>query len=61
MARLVVFRRRLGWYWRLVARNNRVLAVGAEPFASERSAVRAFERVLACGEYPWSYEVVHAR
>lgn len=39
--RLVVFQRRKGWYWRLVARNNRILAIGGEPFSSARAAIRS--------------------
>ncbi len=41
--RVVVFKRRLGWYWRLHAHNNRTLAVGAEPFSSARAAKRSFD------------------
>ncbi len=40
--KLVVFERRKGWYWRLVARNNRILAIGGEPFSSARAAKRSF-------------------
>jgi uncharacterized protein YegP (UPF0339 family) len=39
---LVILRRKRGYYWRLVARNNRTVAIGAEPFASRRNAQRAF-------------------
>jgi uncharacterized protein YegP (UPF0339 family) len=44
--KLVVFKRRLGWYWRLVAANiaanNRTIAIGGEPYASKGNAHRAF-------------------
>lgn len=40
---LHIIKRRRGWYWRLVAVNGRVIAIGGEPFASERNALRAFK------------------
>lgn len=45
--RLVVFEGRMGWYWRLQARNNRVLAIGGEPFSSARAARRSFRSLSA--------------
>lgn len=41
--RLIIFRGRLGWYWRLVSGNNRVVAIGGEPFATAGGARRGFE------------------
>lgn len=43
-ARLIITKGRRGWYWKLRAGNNRTIALGGEPFSSERSAVRAFKR-----------------
>lgn len=31
------------WYWRLVAPNNEIIAVGTEPFDSEANAKRAIK------------------
>ncbi len=51
---LVIFEGRLGWYWRLVAGNNRPIAIGAEPFSSKAAARRALDRVrrlfFICGD-----------
>jgi uncharacterized protein YegP (UPF0339 family) len=33
------------WYWRLRARNGRIVADGAEGYASKRNAIRAVRRV----------------
>ena len=33
------------WYWRLVARNGKTIADGAEGYASRANVVRAFNRV----------------
>lgn len=43
---LIIFRRPTGWFWRLVARNKRIVAIGAEPFASARNAERSFHRMF---------------
>lgn len=43
-ATLIIFKRRLGWYWKLVAANGRKQAIGAEPFSSPRSARLSYER-----------------
>jgi len=37
--------RRSRWYWRLVAANGEIVAVGTEPFYSAENAVRATETV----------------
>lgn len=42
-ARLIVAKGKRGWYWKLRAGNNRTIALGGEPFSSERSALRAFK------------------
>lgn len=34
------------WYWRLRARNGRIVADGAEGYASERNVRQAIERLL---------------
>jgi uncharacterized protein YegP (UPF0339 family) len=38
-------RRRGQWYWRLRARNGRIVAVGGEAFTSARKALASYERV----------------
>lgn len=43
-ATLIIFKRRLGWYWRLVAANGKKQAIGAEPFATSGGARRGYER-----------------
>jgi uncharacterized protein YegP (UPF0339 family) len=53
---LVILRRKRGYYWRLVARNNRVLAIGAEPFASRRAALKAAHRAVSGAYQAWSSE-----
>ena len=45
LSTLVIFKARLGWYWRFVASNGRVLAIGGEPFATPTTAERSFLRV----------------
>ncbi len=40
-------RRRGQWYWRLRARNGRIVAVGGEAFSSARKALASYERVTA--------------
>jgi hypothetical protein len=40
--RVQFFRGRKGWHWRLRAGNNRIVAIGGEPFSSERSCRRSF-------------------
>lgn len=40
--RVQFFRRGRRWYWRIRAGNNRIIAIGGEPFASERSCKRSF-------------------
>jgi uncharacterized protein YegP (UPF0339 family) len=40
--RVEVFKRRKGWYWRLRAGNNRIVAIGGEPFKTQRSCTRSF-------------------
>lgn len=42
--KVVIVEGRLGWYWRLVARNGRVLAIGAEPFSSKTAGVDGLDR-----------------
>ncbi len=54
---LELFRGRLGVYWRLRAANGRVVAIGAEPFASMRHAKRAF-RAIAVHLRVHTYSVV---
>lgn len=49
--RLIIFRGRLGWYWRLVAGNNRVVAIGGEPFATAGSARRSFNTLIVRGRH----------
>lgn len=44
--KLVLFQRRLGWYWRLVAGNGRTDRDGAPPFASKRNARRGAAAAL---------------
>ena len=39
------FLRKTRWYWRLVAGNGEIVAVGSEPFYSVENAVRATETV----------------
>lgn len=51
-ARVQIFYSRLGWYWRVVAANNRILAVGGEPFKTPANARRAAGRVLTLGLLP---------
>lgn len=41
--RLVIFKRRLGWYWKLVAKNGRTVAIGGEPFRTAIGVKRSFE------------------
>lgn len=48
-ATLKLFRGKKGWHWRLTARNGKVLAVGAEPFANKWNARRAFWTLIAAG------------
>ncbi len=43
--RLVLSKRRLGWYWRLVAKNGRIVAIGGEPFSSKNKAQLSFLRL----------------
>lgn len=45
LARLEIEKRRKGWHWRLRAGNNRIIAIGGEPFSSHAAAVRAFQTV----------------
>ena len=33
------------WYWRMLAANNEIIAVGTEPFDSEENAWRAIRTV----------------
>jgi len=48
MATLEVYRdKRGGWRWRLVVCNGRIVADGAEGYASRRNAQRAARRMLA--------------
>lgn len=54
--KLVVFKRRKGWYWRFVAPNNRTTAIGAEPFSSALEAANGFERVTRVLTYTVSVE-----
>lgn len=42
-----LFMRKSRWYWRLVAGNGEIIAVGSEPFYSVENAVRATETVRA--------------
>lgn len=44
---LVILRRKRGFYWRLVAANGRIVAIGGEPFARASTARKAFTSVLA--------------
>lgn len=45
--RFVVYQDTAGeWRWRLVARNGRVVADGAEGYASHRNAMRAIIRLV---------------
>jgi uncharacterized protein YegP (UPF0339 family) len=37
--------RKTCWYWRLVAANGEIIAVGTEPFASKENTERAIEVV----------------
>lgn len=37
-----IFRGKKGWYWRMRAANGRIVAIGAEPFASKGNAKRSF-------------------
>lgn len=39
------FLRKTVWYWRLVAPNGEIIAVGSEPFASYDNVTRAVETV----------------
>lgn len=57
--KLVVFQRRLGWYWRLVARNKKKRAIGGEPFSSASAAVRGFKSLHTdlCQSPPWRGEL----
>jgi len=34
------------WYWRIRAKNGRIIADGAEGYVSKQNAVRAFKRFL---------------
>lgn len=43
--RLVIFKGKGGFYWRLVAGNGKKTAIGGEPFATEGSAIRGFRTV----------------
>lgn len=52
--KLIILRRRLGWYWRLVAKNGRILAVGAEPFSSKHKARNAVTLTLFTAL--WNFE-----
>jgi len=47
MFKLVIFERRLGWYWKVLAANNRKQGIGGEPFSSSRSALTSFQRFRA--------------
>ena len=64
---LVILRRKRGYYWRLVAKNGRIVAVGGEPFARASAARKAFASMVAgarLGVYEWRcgrLEVVGAR
>lgn len=40
--RVQFFRRGRRWYWRVRAGNNRIIAIGGEPFSSECSCKRSF-------------------
>jgi uncharacterized protein YegP (UPF0339 family) len=40
---LVLLKGRKGFHWRLVAANNRIIAIGGEPFATKGNALRAFK------------------
>lgn len=48
-AEFVVYQRKRGWYWRLVAPNGEILSVGAEPFDSAGNARRSIRRVRQYG------------
>jgi len=44
--RFEIFKDRKGeWRWRLIARNGRIVADGAEGYASKRNALRAVKTV----------------
>lgn len=43
----VIYRARDGWRWRLVARNNRIVADSGEAYTRARDAQRALDRLLA--------------
>ena len=45
--KLIITKRRRGWYWRLVAANGRTVAIGGEPFSSARTARRSFNDLHA--------------
>ena len=45
--KLVILRRKRGWYWRLVAKNGRIVAIGGEPFARPSTARKAFVSLFA--------------
>jgi uncharacterized protein YegP (UPF0339 family) len=36
-----------GWWWHLVAANNRIIADGAESYASRRNVIRAINRLAS--------------
>lgn len=43
------------WYWRLTAKNNHIIATGAEGYASRRNVVRAvnrFRSLMRCEALP---------
>lgn len=44
-AEFVVYKRKRGWYWKLVAPNHEIIAVGGEPFKSAHNAKRSIRRV----------------
>ena len=56
--RLVIFRRRRGWYWKLVSGNNRTVAIGGEPYSRPDGAKRAVSDLYdALYSRAWTVEV----
>ena len=48
IVKVIYYKDRRGkWRWRLVARNNRIIANGGEPYASLSNARRAFDSLRA--------------
>lgn len=54
--KFILYRGKNGdWYWRLLARNKRVIAISGEGYKRKCDAVRMINRI---SQYTWGVEIV---